>query len=207
MISVVIVDVERDVREGLQKIINRTDGFQCLGTFSDAHTAFHGITKLKPEVALVNLELPHRASVGLIRQVSENCPGIHIIVLSDHSGKEDIVSAFQAGAFGFLKRSVFPSRLLDAIKEVVQGGAPMSPTIARQLVTYFNQQEKPVFGLSVREKEVLHLLCHGNSYRSIALSLQVSQNTVRFHLKNIYKKLKVNSRHEAVLMAMRAGVA
>jgi len=207
MISVVLVDVERDKREILQKVIDRTEGLQCVGAFSCGLDTCQQISRLNPQVALVNLNLSGISGNGLIRQLTFQCPDLRVIALGDRSLNPDVVRTFQAGATGYLEKSVFPSRLLQAIHEIVQGGAPLSPSIAKRLVNYFNQPKVPFFDLSPREKDVLLQLCEGSSVRTIAESLEVSQNTIRFHLKNIYRKLKVKSRHEAVVLAYRTGVA
>lgn len=207
MISVVLVGAERGKREILQRVIDRTEGLQCVDAFSLQWDVCHQVSLLNPQVALVNVGLPDISGNSLIRRLTFQCPDLRVIALGDRSSDQDAVKTFQSGATGYLDKSVFPSRLLEAIHEVVHGGAPLSPGIARQLVDYFNQPKIPLFDLSLREKDVLLHLCEGSSVRAMAASLDVSQNTIRFHLKNIYRKLSVKSRLEAVVLAYRAGVA
>lgn len=207
MISVTIVDGQRDFREGLRKILNKAEGFKCLATFEDAESAIRGIQKNLPEVILIDIELPGMSGIDCVKILRRKLPHIDIIVLSEHTEEAFIFQSLQAGAYGYLVKDVFPSRVLHAIREVRRGGAPMSISIARKVVNSFSKLQTPLPTLSEREIEVLHLLCEGGNYREIARKLYVSPNTVRFHLKNIYKKLQVNSRHEAVMIATRVGIA
>ena len=135
--------------------------------------------------------------------LKKDVPEIDIIMLTIHSDDEHIFQSLKAGACGYLTKNIFPSKLLNAIKEVKAGGSPMSSYIARRVVSSFNSFKNPETNLTAREKEVLFLLCEGQSYRTIAKQLFISPNTVRFHLKNIYKKLQVNSKYEAVIKAAR----
>lgn len=206
MISVVIVDDQRDIREGLQNILNMADGFRCVGTYSNAESAIEGIFALKPDVVLMDIGLPKMSGIECVRIIKRDLPGLNIIMLSSYTEDRYVFQSLRAGAYGFLSKNIFPSKLLKAIQEVNSGGAPMDADIARRVVSSFNTLKKPLPGLSERELEVLHLLCEGRSYKDMARKLYVSPNTIRFHLKNIYKKLQVNSRHEAVVKASRVGI-
>jgi DNA-binding NarL/FixJ family response regulator len=207
MISVTIVDDKRDIREGLRKILDKAEGFQCLTTYGTAESALSGIQKNVPDVVLMDIELPEMSGIECVKILKRKLPHLDIIMLTSHTEDEYIFQSLQAGAYGYLTKNIFPSRLLNAIREVRRGGAPMSSYIARRVVSSFNKFNTPFPNLSEREVEVLHLLCEGGNYREIARKLYVSPNTVRFHLKNIYKKLQVNSRHEAVMLATRVGIA
>ncbi len=207
MISVAIVDDKRDIREGLQNILLMADGFQCAGTFSDAESAIEGILQLRPEVVLMDVELPDMSGIECVKNLKRRLPDLNVIMLTAYTDDKYIFQALRAGALGYLSKNIFPSRLLNAIREVSRGGAPMDARIARRVVSSFSNFQKDLPDLSSRERDVLTLLCEGQSYKDIARRLYVSPNTIRFHLKNIYKKLEVNSRHEAVVKASRVGIA
>ena len=207
MISVAIVDDQRDIREGLRNLLNMSEGIRCICTFGDAESAIKGIRKAQPDVVLMDIDLPEMSGIECVKILKKENPYLDIIMLTAYTDDEYIFRALKAGAYGYLTKNIFPSKLLSAIREVKRGGSPMSSYVARRVVTSFNNFQNPVPTLSKREKEVLHLLCEGQSYRDIARKLYVSTNTVRFHLKNIYKKLQVNSRHEAVVKATRVGMA
>ena len=198
MISVAIVDEQRDVREGLQNLINSADGFTCIATYSNGESALDNVLRVHPDVILMDIDLPTMSGIECIKSLKELLTDLEIVVLSNHTDDEHIFQALKAGACGYLSRDIFPSELLNAIAEVVDGGAPMNKKVARRVVTSFNRQVNVVPQVSKREAEVLDLLCEGFNYKMIAESLFISPNTVRYHLKNIYRKLHVNSRHEAV---------
>lgn len=207
MISVAIVDDERDIRDGLRKLLDTSDGFICAGAYADAQSAIKGIRTAPPQVVLMDVDLPDMSGIECVRKLKQEMPELDIIMLTVYTEDEYIFQSLKAGAYGYLTKSVFPSRLLSAIREVYKGGAPMSSSVARRVVSSFSDFSESETSLSDREKDVLHLLCEGHSYKVIAERLFVSTNTVRFHLKNIYRKLQVNSRHEAVLKATRPGAA
>lgn len=206
MISVAIVDDQRDVREGLQNILNTAADFRCVGAYADAETALEGILVSRPDVVLMDVDLPEMSGIDCVRVLKRKLPGLNVIMLTSCVKDEYIFQSLQAGAYGYLTKNIFPSRLLGAIREVEQGGAPMEINVARRVVESFSKTPHVLPDLSKREQEVLHLLCEGRSYKEMARRLYVSTNTIRFHLKNIYKKLEVQSRHEAVVKAARVGI-
>ena len=206
MIAVAIVDAHRDIRDGLEHLLDSTDGFSCTGTYVDAQSAIVAMMDQVPDVILIDIDFPNFSGIEMIRLLKREYPESNIIVHTHLADDQHIFQAFKAGAFGYLMKSTFPSELLHALREVERGGAPMSRPIARKVVSFFNDQQNPMSSLSRREKDVLNLLCEGQNYKDIARALFVSPNTVRFHLKNIYKKLRVNSRHEAVIKATRMGM-
>ena len=206
MISVAIVDDKRDVREGLKIILDMEEGFRCVGVFRDAESAIDEMKKFNPDVVLMDIGLPKMSGIECVRVLKEQNPALDIIMLTVFADDESVFQSLQAGAYGYLTKNTFPSKLLSAIKEVNNGGSPMSSGIARRVVTSFNNFRSTEAPLTRREKDVLQLLCEGKSYRVIANQLFVSTNTVRFHLKNIYKKLHVNSKCEAVIKASREGI-
>jgi len=207
MISVAIVDDHRDIREGLQNILNMADGFRCVATYANAESAIEGVLALHPNVVLMDIELPEMSGIECVKILKRRLPGLNIIMLSSYTDDKHVFQSLRAGAYGYLSKNIFPSKLLKAITEVEGGGAPMDASIARRVVSSFSNRLKSLPRLSEREQDVLQLLCEGQSYKTMAKKLFVSPNTIRFHLKNIYKKLEVNSRHEAVIKASRVGMA
>jgi DNA-binding NarL/FixJ family response regulator len=205
-ITVAIVDDKRDIREGLQLIIDHAEGFQCVAAYSDGESAVEGLPKVKPDVVLMDIGLPQMSGIDCVKILKDIVPEIEIIMLTVHADNDYIFESLRAGAVGYLVKNIFPSKLLNSIKEVKNGGSPMSSSIARKVVSSFNNFRKPAANLTKREKEVLDLLCKGKSYKVIADDLFISPDTVRYHLKNIYKKLQVNSKYEAVIKALKGGL-
>jgi DNA-binding NarL/FixJ family response regulator len=206
MITVAIVDAQRDIRDGLRHLLDSTDGFACTGTYADVDAAIAAMAEHPPHVVLMDIDFPDGSRIEVIRKWKQEMPDVNILVHTHLTEDQYIFQAFKAGAFGYLTKSIFPSELLEALRDVERGGAPMSRPVARKVVSFFSEQQNPMSSLSRREKDVLNLLCEGYNYKEIAKTLFVSPNTVRFHLKNIYKKLRVNSRHEAVIKATRMGM-
>lgn len=206
MITVAIVDAQRDIRDGIKHLLESTEGFACAGTYEDVDAAIAAVVEQPPNVVLTDIDFPDGTRIDVIRSWKREVPDVNILVYTHLTEDQYIFQAFKAGAFGYLTKSIFPSELLDALRDVERGGAPMSRPVARKVVSFFSDQHNPMSSLSKREKDVLNLLCEGYNYKEIAGSLFVSPNTVRFHLKNIYKKLRVNSRHEAVIKATRMGM-
>jgi len=206
MISVAIVDSKRDIRDGIRALLEATEGFYCTDTFATCQSALEGIVSNPPAVALIDVELPDRSGMELTSVLTRQLPKLNVIIYTSVADNGVVFQALQSGAIGYLLNNSFPSTLLRGIKEAALGGAPLSPQVSRSIVRVFNRQAESMAELSEREHEVLSLLCEGHSYREIGERLFVSSNTVRFHLKNIYRKLKVKSRYEAVAKAVRSGL-
>ncbi|MCB0619277.1 MAG: response regulator transcription factor [Saprospiraceae bacterium] len=206
MISVAVVDDKRDIREGLKIMIEMAEGFRCTQAYSSGRSAIEGIRQDPPDVVLMDIEMADMSGIDCIRALKRTIPGLDILIFTGHTDDEYIFKSLRAGAYGYLTKNTFPSTLLNAIREVRNGGSPMSSYIARRVVSSFNRLQREEVNLSRREQEVLDLLCKGKNYRNIADRLFISTNTVRFHLKNIYKKLQVNSKYEAVIKASRHGI-
>lgn len=206
MISVAIVDAHRAIRDGLEHVLTTTEGFRCIGSYATVQEAISDLDEQLPDVVLLDIDLPNSSGIENIRTLKQHLPASSLIVHTRLTDDRSIFQAFKAGAFGYLTKSMFPSEVLQALREVKRGGAPMSTSVSRRVVSFFNDQQSPANNLSRREKEVLNLLCEGHNYKDIAKALFVSPNTVRFHLKNIYRKLSVHSRHEAVIKATRLGM-
>lgn len=205
-IQVAIVDDKRDIREGLQLILDSADGFECAATYSDGESAVEGLPIVKPDVVLMDIGLPKMSGIDCVKILKDISPEIEMIMLTVHADDDSIFESLRAGAVGYLVKNIFPSKLLNSIKEAKNGGSPMSSSIARKVVSSFNSFRQPAANLTKREKEVLDLLCKGKSYKVIADDLYISPDTVRYHLKNIYKKLQVNSKYEAMMKALKNGL-
>ncbi|MEO1516602.1 MAG: response regulator transcription factor [Bacteroidota bacterium] len=201
MISVAIVDDKRDIREGLKLILNGATDFSCKAVYENAESCIEGLARELPDVILMDIELPQMSGIECARHLKQSYPQLDIIMLTVHDDDASIFQSLKAGATGYLTKNIFPSKLLNAIKEVRSGGSPMSSAIARRVVSSFKNVQRPGHQLTSREREVLNLLCQGKSYKVIGDRLFISGNTVRFHLKNIYRKLQVNSKYEAVIKA------
>ncbi|MBU1101263.1 MAG: response regulator transcription factor [Bacteroidetes bacterium] len=211
MINVVIVEDSETIREGLNLLVDGTDGYSCIGAFEDCESMLKKIEKLSPDVILMDIGLPGISGIEGIKEVKKILPDTTILVLTVYDENELVFQALCAGACGYLVKKTSPANLLEAIKEASEGGAPMTSHIARKVVNFF--RNKGVFApsesknvLTPREKEVLAGLIDGNSYKAIADSLFISVDTVRFHFRNIYKKLHVHSQSEAVAKALKEGL-
>jgi DNA-binding NarL/FixJ family response regulator len=202
MTTVVLVEDNNDLREGLKIILNEhKDEFNCLATFADAESAAKKIPDLKPEVVLMDINLPGMSGIDCLKQLRTVLPEIDVIMLTVFADDKTVFDSLCAGACGYITKNASPEEILDAIREVKKGGAPMSARIARMVVGSFKNFEAT--SLTEREREVLEQLCKGKSYKMVADALFISHDTVRHHIKNIYKKLQVHSVSEAILVAMK----
>lgn len=211
MVNVVVVDDNSTIRNGLKLLIDSTDGYSCPAVFENCEDMLIEIEKIKPDVLLMDIDLPGMSGIEGIKRVKVVLPESIILVLTIYDENEVIFDALCAGASGYLVKKTPPSRLLEAIKEANEGGAPMSAHIARKVVAFFQQKKVATTNdsnilLTPREKEVLSGLVEGNSYKAIAGTLFISVETVRFHFRNIYKKLHVHSQSEAVSKAIKEGL-
>lgn len=204
MISVAIVEAKRNLREGWKRMADGTPGVRCLGAYGQVSAFLKRAPASPPDVCLLGLNASDSEGASYIQDLLDEWPNLHILVMAARVKDEQIFAALRAGARGYLTQNVFPTHLQKAIIEVYQGGAPMSRPIAQRVLASF-RAHRASDELSDREQEVYALLCEGKNYREIADALFVSPNTVRFHLKNIYRKLGVKSRHEATRMAYQAG--
>lgn len=211
MINVAIIEDNHNIREGLAALINGTDGYSCLGAYGDCESFLKELPKLNVDVVLMDIGLPGINGIEGVKKARIIQKNLNILMLTVYKESKVVFEALCAGACGYLVKNTPPSRLLEAIKEVHEGGSPMSSMIARQVITLFQQNSPQVtkteeFGLSEREKEVLNKLSEGDNYQQIADSLFISVDTVRHHIRNIYKKLHVHSQSEAVAKAIRKGL-
>jgi len=208
MINVAIVEDNNTIREGLAVLINGTQGYSCVGSFNDCESFLKKLHSLAVDVVLMDIALPGINGIEGVKKALEIKEDLDVLMLTIYEDSEVVFDALCAGACGYLVKKTPPSRLLEAIKEVHEGGSPMSSQIARQVIIAFKEgkdsiKDKSSYGLSEREKEVLTLLAQGNNYQQIGDQLFISVDTVRHHIKNIYKKLHVHTQSEAVAKAIR----
>jgi DNA-binding NarL/FixJ family response regulator len=208
MINVAIVEDNNTIREGLAVLINGTQGYSCVGSFTDCESFLKKLHSLSVDVVLMDIALPGINGIEGVKKALEIKEDLDVLMLTIYEDSEVVFDALCAGACGYLVKKTPPSRLLEAIKEVHEGGSPMSSQIARQVIIAFKKgkdsiKDKSSYGLSEREKEVLTLLAQGNNYQQIGDQLFISVDTVRHHIKNIYKKLHVHTQSEAVAKAIR----
>jgi DNA-binding NarL/FixJ family response regulator len=206
LIKVAIIEDLREVREGLTALVNGTPGFRCSGGFRTVEDALRAMDRERPDVVLVDLGLPGLSGIEGIRIMKERYPETPTVVLTVYDDEDEIFNALCAGASGYLLKNTPPARLLECLQEVVGGGAPMSPEVARRVVKLFREIRPPSrasHNLTPQETELLRLLVEGHNYKTAAAELGITTNTVSFHLRNIYAKLQVHSKSEAVAKALR----
>ncbi len=211
MINVAIIEDNKIIREGLAALIKGTEGYNCVGEYNDCETFIREINTLDADVILMDIALPGMSGIEGVKKALKIKPDLNILMLTIYEDNNVVFEALCAGACGYLVKKTPPIRLLEAIKEVYNGGSPMSSQIARKVLTVFQQNnafliDDSLYKVSKREKEVLYLLAKGNNYQEISDSLYISIDTVRHHIKNIYKKLHVHSQSEAVAKAIRKGL-
>jgi len=205
-ITVDVIEDQRDLREGLAALIAGTSGYRCTGAFCSMEEALAGITRRQPKVALVDLGLPGMSGIEGIRLLKTRFPELLVLVLTIYDDDGRIFEAICAGACGYLLKKTAPARLLESIREAVEGGAPMSPEVARRVIDLFRDIRPPThadYHLTPHEMRLLKLLVDGHNYRSAAEALHVSVNTISFHMRRVYEKLQVHSKSEAVSKALR----
>lgn len=207
IITVSIVDDEVDLRENIAGYIDSAKGFRCLGMHSSAEDALVNVPKEKPDVVLMDINLGGMSGIECVRQLKPQMPATQVVMLTVFEDTEKIFAAIAAGASGYLLKRLAPAKLLEAIREVHEGGSPMSAPIARKVV--LSLQPVPATprdettALSPREREVVDGLAEGQAYKQIADKLGVSIHTVRNYIRRIYEKLHVGSRTEAVAKYLR----
>ena len=204
-----IIEDLRDIREGLTALINGTSGFKCVAAFGSVETALARIEREKPDAILTDLGLPGMSGIEGIERFRQIFPEIPIIALTIYDNDREIFNALCNGANGYLLKNTPPARLLEALQEAVMGGSPMSPMIAARVVKLFREFRPPEYAdyqLTPQETELLKLLIEGHHKKTAAREMGISIHTVSFHLKNIYEKLQVHSKTEAVAKALRENI-
>ena len=199
-ISVCIVEDNKDIRQALEQIIMMTDGYRFAGSFTSGELAIVGIPKIRPNVVLMDINLGGMSGIECVRQLKPRIPEILYMICTVYEEDEKIFEALEAGASGYILKKTAPGKLLEAIKELYEGGAPMSSQIARKVVAAFQSKSlsSPLDVVSRREKEILELIAKGMLYKEISQQLNIAQETVRKHVYHIYEKLHVSNRIEAV---------
>jgi DNA-binding NarL/FixJ family response regulator len=201
-VKVAIVEDQKEIREMLSVLIGGSSGFALSGAYESAEAAIESIPTQQPDVVLVDIHLPSQNGISCVNTLRSLCSNTQFIMCTSLEDSDSIFNALKAGAHGYLTKSTPPAKLLEAIIEVKNGGSPMSAQIARKVVSAFqnnNQSASAEFeSLSKREQEILLLLSKGFRYKEIAERIFVSVETVRTHVRNIYEKLQVNSRTEAL---------
>jgi DNA-binding NarL/FixJ family response regulator len=207
-ITVSIVEDNEQLRDTLARMLGRADGFECLGQYASAEAALAALPAEKPNVVLMDINLPGINGVECVRKLKELLPEIQIVMLTAYEDTENIFNSLAAGAAGYLLKRSKSAEILEAIRDVQKGGSPMSTHIARKVVQSF--QARPTAApveqteeLSPREQEVLELLSQGFMYKEISDKLSIGFETVRTYVRRIYEKLHVRTRAEAVAKAMR----
>jgi DNA-binding NarL/FixJ family response regulator len=200
-ISLAIVEDLDEVREGLKQFISLNPEFKVLDTFKTAEEALYDLPNLKPDIVIMDISLPGMNGIECIRQVKNKIPQTQFMMFTVYENDEKVFEALKAGASGYLLKNTGLVQMIEALQELHNGGSPMSANIARKLVTVFREQgnrEVSVDTLSSRENEILQLLSKGLLYKEIADQLSISTSTVRQHIHNIYEKLHVQNRTEAI---------
>lgn len=205
-ITVAIVEDDKGLREDLASFINNRRGLRCAATFPTAEDALKSLPDKPPDVVLMDINLPGMSGIECIHALKPRLPDTQFMVLTVFEESEKIFAALRAGASGYLLKRAAPAELAEAIEQVHAGGSPMSPQIARQVVQFFQMQKKATAKVSAdmedltdRERDLLALLARGKAYKEISDQLGISVDTVRSHIRRIYKKLHVHSRTEAAV--------
>jgi DNA-binding NarL/FixJ family response regulator len=200
-ITVSIVEDNEQLRTTLARVINRAEGFRCLSHYGDAETALQGLPKDKPQVVLMDINLPGMNGVECVRRLKQLVPEAQVVMLTVYEDTDNIFNALAAGAAGYMLKRTKGAELLEAIREVHSGGSPMTTHIARKVTQSFQRvgpSTQPTENLSEREQEVLDCLSQGFLYKEIAEKLGISYETVHTYIRRIYEKLQVRTRTEAV---------
>ena len=200
-ITLAIVEDLDEVRDGLKNFISLSSDFKILDTFKTAEEALHDLPKLKPDIVIMDINLPGMNGIECIRQIKSKTPATQFMMFTVYENDEKVFEALKAGASGYLLKNTGLVQLIESLKELHNGGSPMSANIARKLVTLFRNEQKEapnVEILSSRENEILQLLTKGLLYKEIADQLSISISTVRQHIHHIYEKLHVQNRTEAI---------
>jgi DNA-binding NarL/FixJ family response regulator len=205
-IKVAIVEDNKDLREGLEQLIQGTRGFSCVGAFGTSDLLLEGLENVSPDVILMDIGLPGISGVDCVKLVKKRNPEINVLMLTVYEDDQKIFASIYNGASGYLLKKTPPVKILEAIREIHSGGAPMTGKVARKVLGMFQQPNlvlSPDTELSSREKEILQGLVDGLSYKMLAAKYFISIDTVRTHIKHIYDKLHVHSKSQAVAKALR----
>jgi len=200
-IRVAIVEDDKTIREGIAKLISHQKEINFIGSFEDAESFIKAIETLRPDVALMDIELPGHSGISCVQYLKPKYPGIQFMMFTVFNNPNKTFDALLAGATGYILKSEPADKIIEAIREIYEGNSPMSPQIARFVVNHFTSQNKSsahIEALSLREREVLAYLSRGFVYKEIADKMAISIDTVRSFIRKIYEKLHVHNRTEAI---------
>ena len=204
MIRVVIYDDHLQPREMLSAMLSKSEGIICVGMFEDADHVLDDMNTCQPDVVLMDIEMPLVNGIQAVSMIKKHHPQIRVIMQTVFEDDAKIFASLQAGAEGYILKNNSAERIIQSIRDVYEGGASMTPSVAIRVMKFFNQiKSTPAFHLTEKEKEVLTLLSDGNSYKMVGARLNISYTTVNSHIKNIYEKLHVHSLGEAIAMAYK----
>ena len=205
-IKVALFEDNKKLRESLVQLINSAEDMICTGAFADANKLIHNMPQANPDVVMMDINMPGISGIEGVKMIKENFPGIHILMQTVFDDNDKIFAAICAGASGYMLKKTPPQKMIEAIRETYQGGAPMTPSVAVKVLEMFRLQTKTdkneFIDLSEREREILGLLVKGKSYKAIASDCFISIDTVSTHVRHIYEKLHVHSKSEAVAKAI-----
>lgn len=204
-----IIEDQTRTREGLRALIASSEGFECIGAWGSMEEALAADWKVQANVVLLDLGLPGMSGIDGITVLRKRLPGAALVVLTVYEDNDRVFRALCAGATGYLLKNTAPAKLMESLREANRGGAPMSPEIARLVIEVFRRvhpPEKATHNLTPQELRLLKLLVEGHSYKTAAVEMALSINTIAFHIQNIYGKLQVHSKSEAVARALNANL-
>lgn len=204
-LRIAIIEDQRDIRQGLASLIDSSEGYRCTGCYSSMEDALARLGGELPDVALIDIGLPGMSGIEGSRLLKERYPTVLLLILTVYDDDDRIFEALCAGACGYLLKKTPSARLLESLREAMNGGAPMSPEVARRVVNLFQRFRPPQhvdYHLTPHEVRLLKMLVEGHNYTSAASELGVSFSTIAFHMQNVYQKLQVHSKSEAVARAL-----
>lgn len=203
MINIIIIEDNKYMREGWSTVLGLEADLNVLAEYESCEDAFKGTKLPNADVILLDIQLPGMHGTEGVKIIKEKNPGVAVLMVTIHDDDERIFKALKNGAIGYLSKKVSPEELIDAVYDAHEGGSPMSPNIARKVINSFQRPNDSTIQLSDTEVEVLKLLAEGNSYKGISKEVYLSVDGVRYHIRNIYNKLEVSNKSEAVAKALR----
>ncbi len=209
-IRITIFEDNETRRDGLKLLLDSSPGFECSGAFENCAHLMQDISMTKPDVILMDIEMPGINGIEAVKRIKEEHPTLPVMMQTVFDHDEKVFQSILAGATGYMLKKTPPVRLLEGIKEIYEGGAPMTPEIAMKVLQFFKHQEAEKYNsaylLTEKEKVILSALVEGMSYKMIAAKIDISYHTVNFHIRNIYQKLHVHSVSEAVAKAIKENI-
>jgi DNA-binding NarL/FixJ family response regulator len=204
-IRVALFDDNQDRRESLHYLLSTQEGFECVGAFSDCRDVLRNIAQTQPDVVLMDIEMPYVNGIEGVKKIKLQFPKLPVLMQTVYEDDDHVFESIKSGASGYLLKKTSPEKIIEAIKEAADGGAPITPSIALRILRYFqgNTASENTYALTEKEKLILALLVEGLSYKMIANKESISYHTVNSHVRRIYEKLHVHSLGEAVGKALR----